>query len=113
MLIKFENNTIDDFDIEICDYLNDNHQCKVCIYDKQHRASFKSIKWHHNKSFELIHFDLYEINVVFLEDDKYILTFIDDCIRYDHVMLLSNKNASTILAAFKNYQAWIEWQSDH
>src|SRR5947207_1853237 len=106
MLIKFENNAIDNFDIKLYDHSNadDNYQCEIYVYDKQHRASFKSIKRYRNKSLELIHFDLCEMNAVSLEDDKYILTFIDDCIYYDHVMLLSNKNTSTILITFKNYQ---------
>src|SRR5436190_16588504 len=98
MLIKFGNNAIDDFEIDSCDHSNadDNHQCEACIFGKQHHASFKSIKRQHDKSLKLIHFDLCEMNIVSLEDDKYILTFIDDCTRYDRVMLLSNKNASII-----------------
>ena len=53
------------------------------------------------------------MNAVSLENDRYILAFTDDCTHYDRIMLLSNKNASTILAAFKNYQTWAERQSNH
>ena len=107
MLIKFDNNTINDFEINSYNHsiVDNNHQYEFCTYDKQHHASFKSIKRHRNKSLELIHFNLCKMNIISLRNDKYILTFIDDCIRYDHVMLLSNKNATIILAAFKDYQA--------
>ena len=113
-LMKFGTNAIEDFDIKTCDHSNDdNHQCEPCAYGKQHRAPFKSVPKRRSKPLESVNSDLCESNVVSMGGGKIVLTFTDNATNYGRVMILPNKNASTVLAAFKDYQAWAERQSGH
>lgn len=113
-LVKFGTNAIEDFDIKACDHSNDdNHQCESCAYGKQYRAPFKSISKSRSKPLERVDSDLCESNVVSMGGGKIVLTFTDNATLYGRVMILPNKNASTVLAAFKDYQAWAERQSGH
>ena len=66
-----------------------------------------------SKPLELVHSDLCESHVVSIGGGRYALTFTDDCTRYGRVFILSNKKASTVLTAFKDFQAWAERQSGH
>ena len=60
-----------------------------------------------------MHSDLAEANILSLGGGRYVLTFTDDATAQGNVFILSNKNASTVLNAFKEYQAWAERQSGH
>jgi hypothetical protein len=60
-----------------------------------------------------VHSDLAEANVTSLGGGKYVLTFTDDATNHGIVFILTNKNASTVLKAFKEYQAWAECQSEY
>src|SRR5437763_12079776 len=62
---------------------------------------------------ELVHSDLCECHITSLGGGRYVLTFTDDCTRHCRVYILPNKSSSMVLAAFKEYQAWVERQSGH
>ena len=61
---------------------------------------------------ELVHSDLAEANVPSIGGGKYVLTFKDDATSHGIVFILANKQPSTVLKAFKGYQAWTERQSE-
>ena len=83
------------------------------MYGKQPRQPFHSLGKRRDKPLELIHSDLSEPNVISLGGGKYPLTFVDDHTRHCRVYVLANKHPSTVLKAFKEYQAWAERQSGH
>ena len=60
-----------------------------------------------------MHSDLCESNVTSIGGGKHILTFTDDHTNHGVIYILPNKNSSTVLNAFKEYQAWAERQSGH
>ena len=59
----------------------------------------------------MIHSDLAEANVISIGGGKYVLTFTDDATDHGTIFILANKKSSTVLNAFKEYQAWAERQS--
>jgi len=59
----------------------------------------------------VVHSDLTEANVTSVGGGKHILTFKDDATSHGTVFILANKQPSTVLKAFKGYQAWAEQQS--
>ena len=87
--------------------------CEPCAYGKQHRLPFKPILKDHRPSnlLELVHSDLCEPNVLSLGGGRYILTFTDGASLNVRIYILSDKKSSTVLKAFKEYQAWVERQS--
>ena len=113
-MVKFGNDAIEDLEISPEDYDHDDHkQCELCAYGKQHRLPFLPCTEHRSKPLELVHSDLCESHVVSMGGGKYALTFTDDATSYSRVYVLSNKKSSTVLKAFKDFQAWAERQSGH
>src|SRR5205085_6020882 len=109
-LIKFGESAIEDLDLGSTDS-DPNEPCKPCIHGKQHRAPFHPRNKRRGRPLELVHSDLCESNVTSLGGGKYVLTLTDDATKHGMVYILPNKNASTVLKAFKDYQAWAERQS--
>ena len=112
MLLKF-GETIEDLDIDPEDCEDKEHQmpCESYVHHKHARSPFKPrTKWQKN-ALELVHSDLVEANITSIGGGKYILTFKDDATSHGMVFILANKQPSTVLKAFKGYQAWAERQS--
>lgn len=87
-------------------------QCAACAAGKLHRQPFDSVEVRAEKPLQLVHSDLcgkFPINS--LNGGKYFITFTDDCTRYCRVYILRNKEAATVLSAFKEYRAWAEKQT--
>ena len=117
-LVKLGESAIEDLDLDLDhhDHSKDStiqQPCKGCMHGKQPRQSFHSLGKRRDKPLELIHSDLSESHVISLGGGKYVLTFVDDCTRHCRAYILSNKSPSTVLKAFKEYQAWAERQSGH
>jgi hypothetical protein len=72
---------------------------------KHARTPFLPRTERQGKRLELVHSDLAEANVTSLGGGKYVLTFTDDATNHGIVFILANKNALTVLKAFKEYQA--------
>ena len=72
------------------------------------KKPFHSVKRTSNL-LDLIHSDLCELNDMLTKgDNKYFLTFIDDCSKFTYVFLLKNK--SKTFNAFKVYKTEVENQ---
>ena len=114
-LIKFGESAIEDLDLGIDEKSSDDQQqpCKSCIHGKQHRKPFPSRNRRRGKPLELVHSDLCEANVTSIGGGKQVLTFTDDHANHSMAYILPDKNASTVLNAFKEYQAWAERQTGH
>jgi transposase InsO family protein len=116
-LVKFGESAIEDLDLDQHDHSDDStvhrRPCKGCMHGKQPRQPFHSLGKRRDKPLELVHSDLSESNVISLGGGKHVLTFVDDRARHCRVYILSNKTPSTVLKAFKEYQAWAERQSGH
>ena len=79
--------------------------CEGCLIGKQHRNSFLVGRSKRAKQpVELMH------RVRSLGHNKYILTFIDDCIRKTWIYLLKQK--SKAFNKFKEFKVLVERQSD-
>jgi transposase InsO family protein len=84
-------------------------KCQACVQAKQPRKPHKAIDERHTTLLELIHYDLCEMNGVFIKEGKrYFMTLIDDAIRYCYVFLLKTKDEA--LECFKTYKAKVENQ---
>ena len=115
-LVKFGDNTFADLTISACEGDHGStHHCRPCEVGKQHRLPFHSVptEKRRSKPLELVHSDLCESHIISLGGGRYVLTFTDDYTRHCRVYILSNKLSSTVLATFKEYQAWAERQSGH
>jgi len=113
-LVKFGNDAIEDLEISPEDCGHDDHkQCESCAYGKQHRLPFLPRTERRSKPLELVHSDLCESHVISMGGGRYALTFTDDATSYGRIYILSNKKSSTVLKAFKDFQAWAERQSGH
>src|SRR5205823_11629208 len=113
-LVKFGDNTFADLTISECEGDHGSAQhCSSCEIGKHHRLPFHPVpkEKRRSKPLELVHSDLCECHVTSLGGGRYVLTFTDDCTRHCRVYILPNKFSSTVLAAFKEYQAWAERQS--
>ena len=114
-LVKFGESAIEDLVLDHHDHSDDSkvhrRPCKGCMHGKQPRQPFHSLGKRRDKPLELVHSDLSESNVISLGGGKHVLTFVDDRARHCRVYILSNKTPSTVLKAFKDYQAWAERQS--
>ena len=116
-ILKFGGSAIEDLDLDPAEREDEEHQtpCEPCALGKHARTPFKprtASEWRKN-TLELVHSDLAEANVQSLGGGKYALTFKDDATSHGTVFILANKNAATVLKAFKEYQAWAERQSGH
>ena len=111
-LVKFGDSAIEDLNLGPVDS-NPVDPCKPCIHGKQHRLPFPSRTGRRGKPLELVHSDLCESNVESIGGGKHVLTFTDDHTNYGMVYILENKSSSTVLNAFKEYQAWAERQCGH
>lgn len=105
-LLKLGDAAIEDLDIKFCDHANDGNQPEPCTYGKQHRALFKSVSNRCSGPLERVDSKLCESHVVSMGGGKFVLTFTYNATNYGR---LPNKNASKVLAAFKDYQACAEW----
>src|SRR5271170_2630896 len=112
-LTKFGDSAIEDLHLGLVEKSEDQHPCKPCIHGKQHRKPFPSRHRRRGKPLELVHSDLCESNVESIGGGKHVLTFTDDHTNHGMVYILKNKSSSTVLNAFKEYQAWAERQSGH
>ena len=114
ILLK-SSDAIADLDLDFNDETNEDHQtpCESCILGKHARAPFPARSNRREKPLELVHSDLAEASVLSLGGGKYVLTFTDDATCQGNVFILANKMASTVLNAFKDYQAWAERQTRH
>ena len=113
-LLKF-GEMIEDLNIDSKDHEDEDeeHQrpCKSCVLGKHACSPFKPhTEWRKN-ALELVHSDLAKANIASISGGKYILTFKDDATSHGTVFILVNKQLSTVLKAFKAYQAWAEHQS--
>lgn len=76
--------------------------CKGCILGKHHHAPFDSRQaWRAQNLLELVHNDVYSINLPSLAGLRYILTFIGDFSRFTWVFFLKNKNL--VFEKFKEF----------
>lgn len=84
--------------------------CDACTMGKL-RQSPSTTSFHRaTRVLEVFHSDLIgPINPPTASGYKYILTFVDDCKRYNHVYLLKNKNDAFV--KFQHYKALIENQT--
>jgi hypothetical protein len=81
---------------------------KLCAIQVTSKASH-TIEGRHLAPLELIHSDIYEINVVLTEGgQRYFMTMIDDASRYCYFYLLKTKYEA--LNCFKTYKAEVENQ---
>jgi hypothetical protein len=87
--------------------------CESYVLGKHARTPFLVRTERRENPLELVHSDLAEANVTSLGGGKYVRTFTDDATNHGIVFILANKNASTVLKAFKEYQAWAERQSGY
>ena len=114
-LLKYGKSAFEDFDFDHIDTDKSSPEssepCKPCIFGKHHRSPFPSRNRRREKPLELVHSDLSESNVISLGGGKHVLTFTDDATNHGMIYILPNKSATTILNAFKEYQAWAERQS--
>ena len=79
--------------------------CVGCVMRKIHRSYFSSINNKHSEKRVLIHFDIYEsMQIVSFEENRYLVMFIDDAIRFIRDFLISNKKTSIILEIFKIFK---------
>jgi transposase InsO family protein len=114
-LAKFGDSAIEDLHLGLVENISEDqaHPCKPCIHGKQHRLPFPSRTGRRGKPLELVYSDLCESNVESIGGGKHVLTFTDDHTNHGMVYILKNKSSSTVLNAFKEYQAWAERQSGH
>src|SRR5271170_1847904 len=112
-LAKFGDSAIEDLHLGLVEKSEDQHSCKPCIHGKQYCKPFPSRDRRRGKPLELVHSDLCESNVESIGGGKHVLTFTDDHTNHGTVYVLKNKNSSTVLDAFKEYQAWAERQCGH
>jgi len=81
--------------------------CKGCVLAKHHQAPFDYGKSRRKQNLlELVHNDVYCINLPSLVGARYILTFIDDFSRFRWVFLLKNNNL--VFEKFKEFRAFAE-----
>ena len=85
--------------------------CASCVLGKHARTPFQPRSERRANPLDFVHSDLAEANVTSLGGGKYVLTFTDDATNHGTIFILANKKASTVLSAFKEYQAWAERQS--
>src|SRR5579862_5789302 len=115
-LLKFGVSAIADFpNIDAADRKHEDHQtpCSSCVMGKHTRSPFPPRIERREQPLELVHSDLAEANILSIGGGKHVLTFTDDATDHGIVFILANKSASTVLNAFKEYQAWAERQSGH
>src|SRR5579859_4444828 len=110
-LLKFGESAIEDLHLDKSTSENQSLPCKPCILSKHHRTPFSSWYRRHGKPLKLVHSDFCESNITSLGGGKHVLTFTDDATNHGMVYVLPNKSSSTVLKAFKEYQAWAERQS--
>ena len=108
-LLRYGKYAFKDLDIDLTDKLESENQsslpCKLYIFGKHHHSPFLSRQRWRENPLELVHSDLYESNVTSHGGGKHVLTFTDDTTNHGMIYVLPNKSASTILKAFKEYQA--------
>src|SRR5579862_9604022 len=115
-LLKFGVSAIADFpNIDAADREHEDHQtpCSSCVMGKHTRSPFPPRTKRRDRPLELVHSDLAEANILSIGGGKHVLTFTDDATDHGIVFILDNKSASTVLSAFKEYQAWAERQTGH
>ena len=114
-ILKYGESAIEDLHLDPAECNDEEHQtpCESCVMGKHARTPFKPRTANERRKIplELVHSDLAEANVQSLGGGKYALTFKDDATSHGTVFILANKNAATVLKAFKEYQAWAERQS--
>jgi hypothetical protein len=82
-------------------------QCDVCIFGKHRKHPFHDSTSRECRILELIHPDLCgPIPFPFSNENKYIISFIDDYTRVCWVYLLKDK--SQAFETFKNFHVWIQ-----
>ena len=114
-LLKFGEQSISDLHLDPRERTREEHQspCQACVLGKHARSPFPPRTERRENPLELVHSDMAEANVMSIGGGKYVLTFTDDATNHAFVYVLPNKNASTVLNAFKAYQAWAERQTGH
>jgi hypothetical protein len=81
--------------------------CNFFVLGNHHQEPFDSGKvWQAHNLLEMVHSDVYCINLPLLEGVRYILTFIDDFSHFTWVVFLKNKNF--VCDKFKEFQAFVE-----
>lgn len=96
-----KNNLVIGMDIKIQD-IKDFSDCETCHKAKQTRKPHKSIRHRAQRPLEIIHSDLCgPINPSTYNDEKYILTFLDDYTHHLKIQLLKRKDETT--EYIKNY----------
>jgi hypothetical protein len=81
--------------------------CKGCVLGKHHQAPFNFGKaWRAQNLLDLVHCDVYCINLPSLACVRYILTFIDDFSHFMWIYFLNKKNL--VFENFKEFRAFDE-----
>jgi transposase InsO family protein len=115
-LLKFGPNAIADLHLYLdpAERTDEEHQtpCSPCITGKHHRTPFvPSDPGRGGNPLELVHSDLVESHVKSTGGGKWVISFVDHATQFSAVFILPDKNSSTVLNAFKEFQAWAEHQS--
>ena len=86
----------------------DAHDMNVyidCAMRKIHKSSFSFINNKYAEKKALIHFDTCEpMQIASFSENKYLIIFIDDIVRFIYNFLISNKKINIILEAFKIFK---------
>src|SRR5947207_8966063 len=84
------------------------HNMNICIdyaMRKIHKSLFPFINNKHAEKKALIHSDTCEsMQIASFDRNRYLITFIDDVVRFIRDFLISNKKTSIILEAFKIFK---------
>jgi hypothetical protein len=114
--LKFGPNAIADLHLYLdpAERTDEEHQtpCPPCITGKHHRTPFvPSDPGCGGNPLELVHSDLVESHVKSTGGGKWVVSFVDHATQFSAVFILPDKNSSTVLNTFKEFQAWAERQS--
>ena len=88
--------------------ISSKHKCEICVEEKLIRSSFQTIE-RHTKTLDLIYSDVCDLKSNKKRDDnKYFITFVDDCTRFCYVYLLKSKDED--IEKFELYKKEVETQ---
>lgn len=83
--------------------------CAVCHMAKQKKLPFPNSFSHADRSFDLIHVDIWgPCSYSSLDGDRYFLTIVDDCTRFTWIYLMKNKAETRVHLV--NFVAYIKTQ---
>ena len=82
--------------------------CEPCLEGKQTRLPYPGTSDPTTAPLQLVHSDTCNVPVPSIKGYKDFVTFTDDWTRYSYAYPLANKEAATVLVAFKEFKAHIE-----